>query len=88
MDGRRGRQHLQALGNCIDINGGGTANGTTVDLCTCNGTAAQGWVPESDGELYNPQSGKCLDDTGYGGSGTQLQIWSCADTSNQVWTLP
>ena len=79
---------LQALGKCMDINGGGTANGTTVDLYDCNNTGAQVFIPQSNGELYNPQSGKCLDDTGYGGSGTQLQIWACADTSNQVWNLP
>jgi len=79
---------LQALGKCMDINGGGTANGTTVDLYDCNNTGAQVFIPQSNGELYNPQSGKCLDDTGYGGSGTQLQIWACADTANQQWNLP
>ena len=79
---------LQALGKCMDINGGGTADGTTVDLYTCNNTGAQVFIPQSNGELYNPQSNKCLDDTGYGGSGTQLQIWDCADTSNQQWHLP
>jgi len=79
---------LHALGKCMDINGGGTANGTTVDLYDCNNTGAQVFIPQSNGELYNPQSGKCLDDTGYGGSGTQLQIWACADTSNQQWNLP
>ncbi|HEU5268701.1 MAG TPA: polysaccharide lyase family 7 protein, partial [Jatrophihabitans sp.] len=63
-------------------------NGTTVDLYDCNGTSAQVWVPQANGELLNPNSGKCLDDTGYGGSGTQAQIWSCTDTSNQQWTLP
>jgi len=78
---------LQALGKCMDINGGGTANGTTVDLYDCNNTGAQVFIPQSNGELYNPQSGKCLDDTGYGGSGTQLQIWACADTANQQWTV-
>ncbi len=79
---------LQALGKCMDVDGAGTANGTTVDLYTCNGTGAQVFIPQSNGELLNPNSGKCLDDTGYGGSGTQLQIWSCADTSNQQWHLP
>ena len=79
---------LQALGKCLDINGGGTANGTTVDLYTCNGTGAQVFEPQSNGELYNPQSGKCLDDTGSGGSGTQLQIWACTDGANQQWHLP
>ena len=76
------------LGKCLDVNGAGTANGTLVDLYTCNGTAAQVWVPQSNGELLNPNSGKCLDDTGFGGSGTQVQIWACADTANQQWTLP
>jgi chitinase len=79
---------LQVLGECLDVDAAGTANGTAVDLYTCNGTGAQAWEPQSDGELLNPASGKCLDDTGYGGSGTQVQIWACADTANQVWTLP
>ena len=72
----------------MDINGGGTADGTTVDLYDCNSTGAQVCDPAIQRELYNPQSNKCLDDTGYGGSGTQLQIWDCADTSNQNWNLP
>jgi Ricin-type beta-trefoil lectin domain/Glycosyl hydrolases family 16 len=79
---------LEVLGKCLDVDGAGTANGTTVDLYDCNGTGAQVWEPQSNGELINPNSGKCLDDTGYGGSGTQVQIWACADTSNQQWTLP
>ena len=56
---------LHVLGKCMDINGGGTADGTTVDLYDCNGTAAQVFIPQSNGSLYNPQSGKCLDDTGW-----------------------
>ena len=79
---------LQVLGKCLDVDAAGTANGTTVDLYACNGTGAQVWEPQSNGELVNPNSGKCLDDTGYGGSGTQVQIWTCADTANQQWTLP
>ncbi len=79
---------LQVLGMCLDVNGAGTANGTTVDIYTCNGTGAQVWVPQANGELVNPNSGKCLDDTGFGGSGTQVQIWACADSSNQQWALP
>ena len=79
---------VQALGKCLDVVGAGTANGTLVDLYTCNGTGAQSWVSESNGELVNTNSGACLDDTGYGGSGTQVQIWACGDTSNQQWKLP
>jgi glucosylceramidase len=79
---------LQALGKCLDVAGAGTANGTLVQLYTCNGTGAQTWQAQSNGELVNPGSGKCLDDTGFGGAGTQVQIWSCAGGTNQVWTLP
>jgi hypothetical protein len=79
---------LQAFGMCLDINGGATADATTVDLYTCNGTGAQTWEPQANGSLFNPQSNKCLDDTGFGGSGTQLQIWDCTGGPNQVWALP
>jgi Ricin-type beta-trefoil lectin domain/Glycosyl hydrolase family 12 len=78
---------LEVLGMCLDVDAAGTANGTLVDLYTCNGTGAQVWEPQPDGALLNPNSGKCLDDTGYGGSGTQVQIWSCSGNDNQSWTL-
>jgi beta-glucosidase len=79
---------LEVLGMCLDVDAAGTANGTLVDLYTCNGTGAQVWEPQSNGELVNPNSGKCLDDTGSGGSGTQVQIWACTDGANQQWKLP
>ncbi len=79
---------LEVLGKCLDVDAAGTANGTTVDLYACNGTVAQTWIPQSNGSLVNPNSGKCLDDTGFGGSGTQVQIWSCTGGTNQKWNLP
>jgi hypothetical protein len=80
---------LHALGKCLDINGGGTADGTPVDLYDCNSTGAQVFIPESNGELYNPQSNKCLDDAGWSTTpGTQLQIWDCTGGANQQWSLP
>ncbi len=79
---------LQSLGKCLDVSSGGTANGTLVQLYGCNGTGAQVWQHQSNGEYLNPQSGKCLDDTGWGGSGTQAQIWACAGGANQQWSLP
>ena len=79
---------LRVLGKCLDVAGAGTANGTLVDLYDCNGTVAQVWQPQSNGSLLNPNSGKCLDDTGFGGSGTQVQIWDCTGNANQHWNLP
>jgi hypothetical protein len=51
-------------------------------------TGAQVWQPQPDGALVNPQSGKCLDDNGYGGSGTQVQIWGCSGNTDQARALP
>ena len=79
---------LMVLGKCLDVAGAGTANGTAVDLYDCNGTGAQVWEHQSNGAYVNPNSGKCLDDTGWGGSGTQSQIWACSGGSNQSWSLP
>jgi hypothetical protein len=80
---------LHALGKCMDIYAGGTANGTTVDLYDCNNTGAQVFIPQSNGSLYNPQSGKCLDDTNWATTpGVQLQIWDCTGNANQRWNLP
>jgi hypothetical protein len=79
---------LQVLGKCLDVNGGDTTNDTTVDLYDCDGTGAQTWVPQPNGSLVNPQSGKCLDDNGSGGSGTQAVIYDCNGEANQQWTLP
>ena len=45
-------------------------------------------VPQPNGALVNPQSGKCLTDTGNGASGTQATIYDCTGQSNQHWTLP
>ncbi|HEX3791733.1 MAG TPA: ricin-type beta-trefoil lectin domain protein [Pseudonocardiaceae bacterium] len=80
---------LHVLGKCLDVNGGGTADGTTVDIYDCNNTGSQVFIPESNGELYNPQSGKCLDDTGWSTTpGTQAEIWDCTGGANQQWKLP
>jgi hypothetical protein len=84
---------------CLDVAGGGTADGTPVRLYACNGTPAQTWVPNTTSiggpaQLVNPQSGKCLDDpdgitTPPGGPPIQLQIWDCINNDlNQEWSSP
>ena len=71
------------------INGGGTADRTTVDLYDCNSTAAQIFIPQSDGSLCNPQPGTCLDGTSWSTTPrTQLQIWDCTGNATQQWSLP
>ncbi|MEY9877232.1 S-formylglutathione hydrolase FrmB [Streptacidiphilus sp. MAP12-33] len=81
---------VRSMGKCLDVSGGGTTNGTGVDLYACNGTGAQNWVPQADGTLLNPQSGRCLTDPAVGGAGTQAVIQDCAGGTDpdQQWTLP
>jgi hypothetical protein len=80
---------LRALGKCMDVTGGGTADGTQIQLWTCNGTGAQEWRWRQQTRLVNPQSGRCLAVTGGGTSdGTRLQLWDCNDTAAGAWYLP
>ncbi|MFB9511474.1 ricin-type beta-trefoil lectin domain protein, partial [Streptomyces aurantiacus] len=80
---------LRALGKCLDISGGATADGTKIQLWTCNGSGAQTWAAQSDGTVRNPQSGKCLDASGgTWNDGTAVHLWTCHTNANQKWTLP
>jgi len=78
---------LRTEGGCLDVAGGGTANGTDVDWYPCNGTAAQAWTHKSDGELVNPKSGRCLTDPG-GRTTARLDIEACTGAASQHWTGP
>lgn len=72
-------------GKCVDVAGANPANGTAVQLYTCNGTGAQQWTVGSDGTLRS--LGKCLDVTGAGTTnGTTVQIYDCNGTGAQRWT--
>jgi putative alpha-1,2-mannosidase len=71
-------------GKCVDVRTSGTADGTPVQLYTCNGSAAQSWTLASDGTLR--ALGKCLDVAGSGiANGTRVQIWQCNGTGAQQW---
>jgi len=46
---------------CLDVRGGGRADGTLVQIFDCNGTGAQQWIYTGLGTIFNLGSGKCLD---------------------------
>jgi chitinase len=72
-------------GKCADVAGGNSANGTAIDLYTCNGTAAQQWQVASDGTLR--ALGKCMDVTAAGtADGTAVELYDCNGTGAQQWT--
>jgi chitinase len=81
--GRTGRITGLA-GKCVDVAAASTANGTAVQLYTCNGTNAQTWTVGTDGTIR--ALGKCLDVASAAtANGTQIQLWDCNGTGAQVW---
>jgi hypothetical protein len=72
-------------GKCVDVSGANSANGTKVQLWTCNGTNAQTWTVGTDGTIR--ALGKCLDVSGGStADGAKVQIWDCNGTGAQQWT--
>jgi hypothetical protein len=49
----------------MDAEGSGTANGTLIQLYTCNDSGAQQWHITTSGQIINPESGLCLEDPGF-----------------------
>ena len=84
---------LRTLGMCLDIPGGQTGNGVHVWLYECiPGGLNQQWRLRSDGSVFNPLTGRCLDATRHGtAKATPLQIWDCngnpSSRANQVFTF-
>jgi glucosylceramidase len=71
-------------GKCVDVAGASPANGTPVQLFTCNGTSAQQWTVAPNGTLQ--ALGKCMDVTAAGTvNGTKVELFDCNGTSAQQW---
>ncbi|MEW2262930.1 carbohydrate-binding protein [Streptomyces sp. NPDC047853] len=71
-------------GKCLDVDNAGTADGTKVQVWTCNGSTAQSWTVAGDGALK--ALGKCLDVSGGGtADGTKVQLWTCNGSGAQQW---
>ncbi|MFF8638153.1 lectin [Streptomyces pilosus] len=71
-------------GKCLDVSGGASADGTQVQIWTCNASAAQRWSVAADGSLR--ALGKCLDVSGGASAdGTRVQVWTCNGTGAQKW---
>ncbi|WKV81929.1 carbohydrate-binding protein [Streptomyces sp. SNU607] len=72
-------------GKCVDVAGGATADGTQIQLYTCNGTAAQKWTVGTDDTLR--ALGRCMDVSGAGtADGTKIQLYGCNGSGAQKWT--
>ncbi|MFF4797306.1 RICIN domain-containing protein [Streptomyces sp. NPDC001351] len=79
-----------AQGKCLDVQGSGTANGTPVQIYTCNNSAAQEWkfggLYDGGYSLYNTNARKCLDvQNGNAANGTKIRLWTCNGSAPQQW---
>ncbi|HEY0535174.1 MAG TPA: chitosanase [Actinoplanes sp.] len=74
-------------GKCVEVAGGASANGTAVQMDSCNGSTAQQWSL-SGGALVNAGSGKCLDVTSAStANGAKVQLYDCNGTGAQKWSF-
>ncbi|MFG3602264.1 ThuA domain-containing protein [Micromonospora chersina] len=72
-------------GKCLDVRSGATADGTQIQLYTCNGSAAQTWTVTPNSTVK--ALGKCLDVSGGGSAdGTKIQLWTCNGSGAQNWS--
>ncbi|WP_067508375.1 PQQ-dependent sugar dehydrogenase [Actinoplanes sp. TFC3] len=72
-------------GKCLDVAGASTADGTKVQLYTCNSTGAQTWTVTPGGTIK--ALGKCLDVAGNATqNGTKVQLYTCNGTGAQNWS--
>ncbi|MEV0345169.1 RICIN domain-containing protein [Nonomuraea sp. NPDC050680] len=80
---------MRVYGNkCLDVNGRGTADGSSVIIWDCSGQNKQQWRLNSDGSITAVGANKCLDiPSNSTANGTKLQIWTCHGGSNQRWTF-
>ncbi|MEV8532386.1 ricin-type beta-trefoil lectin domain protein [Streptomyces sp. NPDC051211] len=73
-------------GKCLDVKGGKAANGTRIQLYTCNGSVAQSWILGKDGTFR--ALGKCLDNARNGtANGNSITLHDCNGTPAQRWSV-
>ncbi|KIR60634.1 ThuA domain-containing protein [Micromonospora haikouensis] len=71
-------------GKCLDVRNGSSADGTQIQLFTCNGAAGQQWTVGTDSTIRS--LGKCLDvNGGSSADGAKVQLWSCNGGGAQRW---
>ncbi|MFD8723498.1 ricin-type beta-trefoil lectin domain protein [Streptomyces sp. NPDC059629] len=78
---------MSALGMCMQLAGGSTADGTDLELGTCDGSPAQKFTLNSRHDLVSSLADKCSDvRDNVPVNGTRLQLWPCSGGANQKWS--
>jgi GH25 family lysozyme M1 (1,4-beta-N-acetylmuramidase) len=80
-----GPVHLDLNGKCLTDAGNSAAAGTTAEIWTCNGSAAQAWRYVQDGTLRIHS--KCLTIRAGAQNGWKVRLEPCTDGARQQWRL-
>jgi beta-glucosidase len=84
--GPTGPVRFNVGGKCLNDAGGRTANGTPVNIGTCNGGSSQQWTVVQDRTLRI--HGKCLSISGSAKvSGAKAVLATCSGYSSQQWSV-
>jgi hypothetical protein len=83
---------LRINGKCLDVTGRSMLDGAGLQLWTCNTdsttNANQHWYIGPTGQLFNQNSGRCLDDPGNSTvNGTQLVQEDCYGETGEIWAV-
>jgi O-glycosyl hydrolase len=87
--GGRSAQELvgSQSGKCLDVPGSSTANGTQLEIYTCNAGSNQEYTLAANGEI-TVYGSKCLDAYQQGKTaGTIVDSYTCTGGSNQLWQV-
>ena len=82
----------QGSGKCLDVTGGGSADGTSIEQWWCNGGANQSFRLDALAgglvRLVDQNTQKCIDVNGSGtADGTKIQLWTCNGSAAQSFAL-
>ncbi|MEW2290291.1 ricin-type beta-trefoil lectin domain protein [Streptomyces sp. NPDC047841] len=78
---------MRALGMCVQLANGSTADGTDLELAPCDGSPAQRFTLNFRHDLVSTLADKCTDVRDNAtDNGTRLQLWSCSGSPNQKWS--
>ncbi|MFG1809325.1 ricin-type beta-trefoil lectin domain protein [Streptomyces sp. NPDC049040] len=71
---------------CMGTAGGGTADGTPVEIDGCDGSVAQQWTVKADGTVVSAASGTCLTVQDQAvADGALLVLGKCTGSGAQTW---
>jgi hypothetical protein len=81
----------QGSQKCLDINENSNSNGAKVQQWVCNGTTAQAFTMEHQGnEIYRLKktgTNKCVEIASGSGNGTLARLWTCGSSSAQKFKM-